>query len=813
METVTAPSPARLRTSPSIVYTFDHRLVCTMSEGSGLALLGLRPGQLVGADLAEAYADDPEAVANLRRALTGERFTVEREHQGRVLEISFQPLSTQGDDPPGGLGVVSDVTDQRRLEEAAREQERRINALVELDAALARDVVDLSLLLDTAVRAATEGTSASGALWMPGPDPQRLRIAALNSAVDESGEPVVPPRERARVEDLEIDRSMAESIPRACRLALSDAADAEALFGDAFIGTWLRETGAHSVLRIPLRARENLLGALDLVRRNEAPMFTDGDVDFSVDVAERVALALDNALLLRAQRDALEEQMKFKALADATSDLIAMTDTEHVATYVNARVADVGAGWVGRGLRDIFGSAILEDVVDDVEECLASRGRWKGDLTLIGATSPTVARTEAFQIAHPETGAPLGTVWVAEDVTELRSAERALRAANVELLRFKALVEACPEFIAIADLDGNVLYVNPPGRAMVGLPPDVDVSTTRITDYLTEEGLALSLAVEQPAVIEHGSWEGESTLRNLQGGPAIPVQIASFLMPGDPDSGEPITLATVQRDLSDRVRAERALRHLAEQRQRLLSRLVDAQDAERAHIAAEVHDDSVQALAAVDLRLGLLSRRITAEAPHLLEHVDPLRATVSEATDRLRTLLFDLSPVDLDHGLAPALRETAREIFDGSSTEVTVTDLDGEGGQTRAGDAGAGGADAAVSGLRVAHRIVKEALFNVRKHARADHVSVSVQQCGDGLDVQVVDDGVGIPDHRVTPVSGHLGLATMQNRAEIAGGQWSVERRPEGGTKVSLWLPRDPGHERVVEPVDDVSSARLAQRH
>ena len=113
------------------------------------------------------------------------------------------------------------------------------------------------------------------------------------------------------------------------------------------------------------------------------------------------------------------------------------------------------------------------------------------------------------------------------------------------------------------------------------------------------------------------------------------------------------------------------MRDLAEQRQHLLSRLVDAQDAERAHIAAEVHDDSVQALAAVDLRLGLLSRRIAAEAPHLLEYVDPLRATVSEATDRLRTLLFDLTPVDLDHGLAPALRETAREIFDGSSTEVT----------------------------------------------------------------------------------------------------------------------------------------------
>ena len=136
------------------------------------------------------------------------------------------------------------------------------------------------------------------------------------------------------------------------------------------------------MLRIPLRARGNLLGALDLVRRGDAAPFSEKDTDFSVDVAERVALALDNALLLRAQREALEEQVKFKALADATSDLIAITDTDAIATYVNARVAELGEQWVGTSFRDVFAAHIAEDVVGDVEEGLASRGRWRGDLTL-----------------------------------------------------------------------------------------------------------------------------------------------------------------------------------------------------------------------------------------------------------------------------------------------------------------------------------------------------------------------------------------------------------------------------------------------
>lgn len=780
METLTVPPSTWLRTTPSIVYTFDHRGVCTMSEGPGLAALGLLPGQLVGTDLIEAYAEDPHALHQLRRALAGETFVVELEHQGRILETYFQPLSTQGDTPAGGLGVVSDVTDQRRLESEAREQDRRITALVELDAALARDVVDVPALLDTAVAAATQGTDSSGALWLTGADPERLRIAAFNAATTPDGGELAPPRDRARPEDLEIDRALAEGIARARHISLATVADTTDLFGDAFIGTWLRETGAHSVLRIPLRARGNLLGALDLVRRGDAAPFSEKDTDFSVDVAERVALALDNALLLHAQREALEEQVKFKALADATSDLIAITDTGSIVTYVNARVSELGEQWVGTSFRDVFATHVAEDVIGDVEESLASRGRWRGDLTLTGSTGATVARTEAFHISHPETGEPLGTVWVAQDVTELMTAERALRAANVDLLRFKALVEACPEFIAIAALDGTVLYVNPPGRAMVGMDLDVDVSTTRISDYLTEEGLELSLTVEQPAVIAHGFWEGESTLRDLRGGPAIPVQIASFLI-RDPESDEPFALATVQRDLSDRVAAERALRELAEQRQHLLSRLVDAQDAERAHIAAEVHDDSVQALAAVDLRLGLLARRITAEAPHLIEYVDPLRATVSEATDRLRTLLFDLTPVDLDHGLASALRETAREIFDGSSTEVSVVEHDPDGATA-----------VATSVLRVAHRIAKEALFNARKHAGADHVTLTLGSRDGGLELRVVDDGVGIPDDRVSSVAGHLGLSSMQDRAQIAGGEWSVARRPEGGTEVALWLPPEP---------------------
>ena len=112
------------------------------------------------------------------------------------------------------------------------------------------------------------------------------------------------------------------------------------------------------------------------------------------------------------------------------------------------------------------------------------------------------------------------------------------------------------------------------------MDPAVDVTTTTIPDYLTPQGLSASLNTEQPAVIARGHLAGESTLRNYSG-PPIPVAISSFLI-RDSETGEPFALATVQRDMSERLAAETALRELADQRQALLTRLVDAQDEERA---------------------------------------------------------------------------------------------------------------------------------------------------------------------------------------------------------------------------------------
>jgi PAS domain S-box-containing protein len=365
------------------------------------------------------------------------------------------------------------------------------------------------------------------------------------------------------------------------------------------------------------------------------------------------------------------------------------------------------------------------------------------------------------------------------------TAVTAISAKNAELVRFQSLVETSGDFIAMARLDGTVLYVNPAGRRLVGIE-DREVTELSIADFLTEEGLTASVEVEQPAVVADGWWSGQSTLRDHRGGPPIPVAIASFLM-RDPETGEPFALATVQRDISDRVAAQNAVQRLADERQHLLDRLVQAQEDERARIAADVHDDSVQALAAVELRLGLLRRQLVDAPPELLETADTLAGTVREAIGRLRALLFDLESPAVETDLATALGVAAENTFEDRLAWSIVgdTDLDVPEGQ------------------RVtAYRIAKEAMANVVRHAGARKVVIGLARSGRGFEVVVEDDGHGFDPSTVAARRGHLGIPAMADRATIAGGRLELERQLTGGMRVRLWLPStDPdGPGETLEP-------------
>lgn len=768
----TAPPPEP-PIGPQVIFAVDAECVCTLSTGPGLAALGIEPGQLVGSNFLELYRDDPHVMQSLRRVLAGETFSTEIDFQGRLLAVFYQPTFGSDGEVTGAIGVSTDVTEQRRVEAEVHAARGRATLLADLSGVLNREVLDLETLTRQVARSAAAALGSASVLWLRDPGSPLLRPRQVWGFPDEVADVLLALPDDAIPIDYYLEELGAQSEPRVIDLRAEGVH--EGAQGD-LAADIVNEGDLHSTLRVPLRSRGVLMGALDILRAGDLPRYTEQDVALALEIAERCALALDNAMLLDAERAAREDLVKFKALADASSNLIAINSPDGHALYVNPRVYDAA---IEPEREDLWATAteqLGEEVTEAIRQGLAGEQRWSGDapLALLGM----VLRLDVFALQHPRTGKPLGVGWIGQDVTELRTAERALREAVVDLTRFKALVEASSDFIAITDLDGAVHYVNPPGRTMIGMDSSVDVTTTTIADYLTPEGLVAAVEVAQPAAVRHGHWEGESTLRDWRGGPPIPVAVASFLM-HDPESGETLGLATVQRDITDRLAAEAALRRLADQRQALLIRLVDAQDAERRRIADDVHDDSVQALAAVDLRLGLLRRRIREQAPTLLGSLDALQDSVTGATDRLRALLFDLEPPDLGHGLGEAVRRGADDTFEGSKVHWEV-DATGE-------------PETHESTRAVAYRIVREALINVRKHADAEQVRVVVGARDGGLLLTVADDGVGV-DPETESQPGHRGITTMVDRAAAAGGTCSVRPGESSGTVVSVWLPLPEPH-------------------
>ena len=116
--------------------------------------------------------------------------------------------------------------------------------------------------------------------------------------------------------------------------------------------------------------------------------------------------------------------------------------------------------------------------------------------------------------------------------------------------------------------------MNAAGRELVGLSSEVDVAQTAITDYLTAEGLAASIDIEQPAVVRDGFWSGETTLRDWRDGSGIPVMVTSFGL-FDQATGAPVAMATIQRDLRDLQAVRTALRRGEELQQALLLHMSD----------------------------------------------------------------------------------------------------------------------------------------------------------------------------------------------------------------------------------------------
>ena len=224
-----------------------------------------------------------------------------------------------------------------------------------------------------------------------------------------------------------------------------------------------------------------------------------------------------------------------------------------------------------------------------------------------------------------------------------------------------------------------------------------------------------------------------------------------------------------------------ALDRSAEQRRMAQAALVLSADRERTRIATDLHDDTVQVMTATLLSLDRLVRGMREiDRPDLTAQAQAARETLSLAIDRTRNMMFELRPPLLDSsGLAVAVSELVRVLSAEEGFEGTI--------------------ECRIERLpevveSLAYRTLAELLSNVRRHAQATrlHVSLAVE---DGvLRGVVTDDGSGFDvrvalDRRTAPL--HLGLDSTAERLRLSGGDLQIESEPGSGTVVRVAIPLD----------------------
>ena len=222
-------------------------------------------------------------------------------------------------------------------------------------------------------------------------------------------------------------------------------------------------------------------------------------------------------------------------------------------------------------------------------------------------------------------------------------------------------------------------------------------------------------------------------------------------------------------DITDRKTSEEAL-HV------LTGRLITAQEAERARIARELHDDFSQRLALLGIGLGQLWKKLSPNEIELRENaLEMLRATKEMSSD-LHTLSHQLHSSKLEHvGLVPALHGLCREISEKYKIEIHFSENEGPVNVPK---------DVALCMFRVA----QEALANVVKHSGARNAQVQFSANAVGISLCIADQGKGFNLGVKNPAAG-IGLIGMTERLRLVGGRLLVKSETGRGTEILAEAP------------------------
>jgi len=250
------------------------------------------------------------------------------------------------------------------------------------------------------------------------------------------------------------------------------------------------------------------------------------------------------------------ELRRLAVIAEQAAEGIAVADLDGNLQFVNDAWArmhgyESGAELVGKPLRVFHTDEQFKTEVEPFNATVKRQGHNWAEVGHVRRDRTTFPTQMSVIVLKDEQGEPYGIAGFAEDITNRKRAEEERR-------RLAAILEATPDFVGFADAkDGHVLYINKAGRLMTGLAPDEDVTRLKISDVHPEWANRMLAETVLPTASRDGVWTGECAFLHRDGH-EIPVLMA--LLAHKNSSGEVENFSTISRDITDRKRAEEAIR-------------------------------------------------------------------------------------------------------------------------------------------------------------------------------------------------------------------------------------------------------------
>lgn len=407
-----------------------------------------------------------------------------------------------------------------------------------------------------------------------------------------------------------------------------------------------------------------------------------------------------------------------------------------------------------RGRWEVLESAELKRVKHEIEKLNAE------------LEQRVAERTRELEAANEE---------LKNEVARRERVEVALRASE---RRFRSLIENSADAFVLFTPDGRRLYYASPSMPRVlGYSPeelaslsahdilhpqDVEVFTEAVAAILGRPGAGADVQLR----VRHkdGAWHWfEGTYTNMIDDPNVGAIVCNF------------------RDITERKRAEDALRATSEQLRALSARLSSAREEEGARIAREIHDELGAALSSLRWDLEEVGEVLSepadaARVADLRRKVAGMMSLTDTTVNTVRRIASELRPFALDDlGLTEAV-EWQAEQFQARTGIVVSCDCHLENVELSREQATA------------VFRIFQEALTNVLRHARATRVEVALESEAGGLILTVSDDGRGITAEELSG-SRTLGLLGMRERANLVGGEIDIRGEEGRGTTVTVRIP------------------------